>query len=215
MLAKVYDVAAFERSLAGQVRQNTLLSHDLFEGIYGRAALVTDITLYEEYPWRYMVYARRLRRWIRGDWQLLPWLFPIVHNEKGLALNRLSIINIWKVFDNLRRSLLPPTLLALFAAGWLFLPGSPPVWTVLVLLPSAMPIVAQTVRMAGTVAKRAATQTTSQIYPASLKRWTLAIIFLPYEAMLMLGAIGTTLIRLLIARKTYCNGQRQRIHLAR
>ena len=132
----IYDVAAFERSLAGQVRQNTLLSHDLFEGIYGRAALVTDIVLYEEYPSRYLVYARRLRRWIRGDWQLLPWLFPIVHTENGMAPNRLSIINLWKIFDNLRRSLLPPTLLALLAAGWLFLPGSPLVWTLLVLLPS-------------------------------------------------------------------------------
>ena len=106
----IYDVAAFERSLAGQVRQNTLLSHDLFEGIYGRAALVTDIVLYEEYPSRYLVYARRLRRWIRGDWQLLPWLFPIVRTENGMAPNRLSIINLWKIFDNLRRSLLPPTL---------------------------------------------------------------------------------------------------------
>ena len=142
----IYDVAAFERSLAGQVRQNTLLSHDLFEGIYGRAALVTDIVLYEEYPSRYLVYARRLRRWIRGDWQLLPWLFPIVRTENGMAPNRLSIINLWKIFDNLRRSLLPPTLLALLVAGWLFLPGSPLVWTLLVLLPSALPIAVQTVQ---------------------------------------------------------------------
>ena len=79
----IYDVAAFERSLAGQVRQNTLLSHDLFEGIYGRAALVTDIVLYEEYPSRYLVYARRLSRWIRGDWQLLPWLFPLSTLKMG------------------------------------------------------------------------------------------------------------------------------------
>ncbi|MDO8755275.1 MAG: hypothetical protein Q7J80_15365, partial [Anaerolineales bacterium] len=198
----IYDVAAFERSLAGQVRQNTLLSHDLFEGIYGRAALVTDIVLYEEYPWRYLVYARRLRRWIRGDWQLLPWLFPIVHTQNGTALNRLSSINIWKVFDNLRRSLLPPTLLALFAAGWLFLPGSPLVWTVLVLLPSAMPIVAQTVQdgrhrlRSGLPLKQLL-----KSIQLPLTRWALAIIFLPYEALLMLGAISTTLIRLLIARK--------------
>lgn len=142
----IYDVAAFERSLAGQVRQNTLLSHDLFEGIYGRAALVTDIVLYEEYPSRYVVYARRLRRWIRGDWQLLPWLFPVVRTKTGLVSNRLSTIDLWKIFDNLRRSLLPPTLLALLVAGWLFLPGSPLVWTLLVLLPSALPIAAQTVQ---------------------------------------------------------------------
>ena len=207
----IYDVAAFERSLAGQVRQNTLLSHDLFEGIYGRAALVTDITLYEEYPSRYLVYARRLRRWIRGDWQLLPWLFPMVHTEKGMARNRLSTINLWKVFDNLRRSLLPPTLLILFAAGWLFLPGSPLIWTVLILLPSAMPILAQAFQDGWNILRSSSGSSTGQrqlpfkqllksIQPP-LTRWALAILFLPYEALLMLGAISTTLIRLLIERK--------------
>jgi cyclic beta-1,2-glucan synthetase len=197
----IYDVAAFERSLAGQVRQNTLLSHDLFEGIYGRAALVTDITLYEEYPSRYLVYARRLRRWIRGDWQLLPWLFPIVYTENGKSRNRLSAINLWKIFDNLRRSLLPPTLLLLLVAGWLFLPGSPLVWTLLVLLPSFLPIVAQTLQHA----KHNFTQMSlGQILKPTelpLTRWTLSIIFLPFEALLVLGAIRITLIRLLIARK--------------
>ncbi|HEY5268801.1 MAG TPA: hypothetical protein VII97_00545, partial [Anaerolineales bacterium] len=197
----IYDVAAFERSLAGQVRENTLLSHDLFEGIYGRAALVTDIVLYEEYPSRYLVYARRLRRWIRGDWQLLPWLFPIVHTEKGMARNRLSTINIWKVFDNLRRSFLPPTLLALLAAGWLFLPGSPLVWTVLVLLPSGLPIAAQTVRYGKNNLGRLALKQFFEPTRLPFTRWALAILFLPYEALLMLNAIGTTLIRLLIARK--------------
>jgi cyclic beta-1,2-glucan synthetase len=197
----IYDVAAFERSLAGQVRQNTLLSHDLFEGIYGRAALVTDIVLYEEYPSRYLVYARRLRRWIRGDWQLLPWLFPIVHTQNGMAPNRLSIINIWKVFDNLRRSLLPPTLLALLIAGWLLLPGSSVVWTLLVLLPSALPIAAQTVQHAKHNFERLTLKQLLKPTRLPLTRWALAVLFLPYEALLMLGAIRTTLARLLIARK--------------
>jgi len=197
----IYDVAAFERSLAGQVRQNTLLSHDLFEGIYGRAALVTDIVLYEEYPSRYLVYARRLRRWIRGDWQLLPWLFPIVRTENGLAPNRLSTINLWKVFDNLRRSLLPPTLLALLAAGWLFLPGSPLIWTLLVLLPSALPIAVQTVRDGQHNLGRLSLKQLFEPIRLPLIRWALTVLFLPYEALLMLGAIGTTLTRLLIARK--------------
>ncbi|NTU55271.1 MAG: hypothetical protein HGA79_03370, partial [Anaerolineales bacterium] len=197
----IYDVAAFERSLAGQVRQNTLLSHDLFEGIYGRAALVTDIILYEEYPSRYLVYARRLRRWIRGDWQLLPWLFPIVRTQNGMAPNRLSIINLWKVFDNLRRSLLPPTLLTLLAAGWLFLPGSPLVWTLLVLLPSALPIAAQTIQQGRHNHGRLTLKQILKPTQLPLTRWALAILFLPYEALLMLGAIRTTLGRLLIARK--------------
>ncbi|HEX7619789.1 MAG TPA: glucoamylase family protein [Anaerolineales bacterium] len=197
----IYDVKAFERSLEGQVRENTLLSHDLFEGIYGRAALVTDIVLYEEYPSRYLAYTRRLSRWIRGDWQLLPWLFPMVHTEKGSARNRLSIINIWKIFDNLRRSLLPPTLLALLAASWLFLPGSAWVWTLLGLLPSALPVAVQTVKQG---MQNLGRLTFKQIFEPTrfpFVRWALAVIFLPYEALLMLGAISTTLIRLLIERK--------------
>ena len=197
----IYDVAAFERSLAGQVRQNTLLSHDLFEGIYGRAALVTDIVLYEEYPSRYLVYARRLKRWIRGDWQLIPWLFPIVRTQNGLAANRLSTINLWKVFDNLRRSLMPPILLALLAAGWLYLPGSPFVWTMLVLLPSALPIVLQVIQDGRHNHGRLSIKQLFDPIKLPLTRWALAILFLPYEALLMLGAIGTTLTRLLIKRR--------------
>ncbi len=197
----IYDVAAFERSLAGQVRQNTLLSHDLFEGIYGRAALVTDIVLYEEYPSRYLVYARRLRRWIRGDWQLLPWLFPIVRTQNGVARNRLSIINLWKIFDNLRRSLLPPTLLALLAAGWLFLPGSP--WSGLCWC-CCLPPCPWRCKLSGMGSANIGRLTLKQLLGPTrlpLTRWALAVLFLPYEALLMLGAIGTTLTRLLIARK--------------
>ncbi|HEX7555182.1 MAG TPA: hypothetical protein VF338_01055, partial [Leptolinea sp.] len=197
----IYDVAAFERSLAGQVRENTLLSHDLFEGIYGRAALVTDIVLYEDYPSRYLVYARRLSRWIRGDWQLLPWLFPYVRTENGMAANRLSIINIWKVFDNLRRSLLPPTLLALFALGWLYMPGSPVVWTILVLLPSALPIAVQSFQYGRYNLGRLSIKELFRPTGLPIIRWLLALIFLPNEALLILDAIGTTLTRLLIARR--------------
>lgn len=197
----IYDVAAFERSLSGQVRQNTLLSHDLFEGIYGRAALITDITLYEEYPSRYLVYARRLRRWIRGDWQLLPWLFPIVYTENGKSRNRLSAINLWKIFDNLRRSLLSPTLLMLLVASWLFLPGSALAWTLLILLPSFLPIVAQTFQHAKHNFGRMSLGQILKPSELPLTRWALSIIFLPFEALLVLGAIRTTLIRLLIARK--------------
>ncbi len=197
----IYDVAAFERSLTGQVRQNTLLSHDLFEGIYGRAALVTDIVLYEEYPSRYLVYARRLSRWIRGDWQLLPWLFPIVHTQNGLARNRLSVINLWKIFDNIRRSLLPPTLLTLLIAGWLFLPGSPLTWTVLVLLPSALPIAVQTVQYTKHNFGRLTLKQLLKPTWLPLIRWTLTILFLPYEALRALSAIGITIARLFIVRK--------------
>ena len=197
----IYDVAAFERSLVGQVRDNTLLSHDLFEGVYGRAALVTDIILYEEYPARYLIYTRRLRRWIRGDWQLLPWLLPIVRTKTGLAPNRLSIINRWKIFDNLRRSLQMPNMLVLFAAGWLVFPGSPLVWTLLILLPSVLPILDQAFRHIKQNFGQHNLKELVEPVKLPLVRWGLAILFLPYEALIILGSIRTTLIRLLISHR--------------
>ena len=197
----IYDVAAFARSLKGQVRENTLLSHDLLEGIFGRAALVTDVILYEEYPQSYLIYARRMRRWIRGDWQLLPWLFPHPQNNKGIAYNRLSIIDHWKIFDNLRRSLLAPSLLLLFAAGWLVLPGSPVIWTLLTLLTPALPIAAQTLQNVRQNFGRLSLK--DLIEPARLPamRWVLTLIFLPYEALIAVSAITVTLIRLFVVRK--------------
>ncbi|MFH1524639.1 MAG: glucoamylase family protein, partial [Chloroflexota bacterium] len=197
----IYDVVAFEKSLEGRVRENTLLSHDLFEGIYGRAALVTDILLYEEYPARYLIYARRMRRWIRGDWQLLPWLFPVVQTEGGYTPNRMSLINRWKIFDNLRRSLLAPAYLFFFAASWLILPGSPLLWTLLILLTPAMPIALQAIQH---ISENLGQQSLKGLVDPSrlpVIRWVLSIMFLPYEALLALTAIGTTLTRVLIARR--------------
>ncbi len=197
----IYDVAAFARSLRGQVRENTLLSHDLLEGIFGRAALVTDVILYEEYPARYLVYARRMRRWIRGDWQLLPWLFPITQTRNGIAPNRLSIIDRWKIIDNLRRSLLAPTLFLFFAMGWLAFPGSPVVWTFLTLLTPALPVIVQTLQNMGRSAGRLSLKGLLEPTRLPAMRWALAVIFLPYEALLALSAIGITLIRLFIVRR--------------
>jgi len=196
----IYDVAAFERSLAGQVRENTLLSHDLFEGLYGRAALVTDIILYEEYPTGYLAYYGRLQRWIRGDWQLLPWLLPTVHTEHGYAPNRLSIIDRWKIFDNLRRSFLVPTTLAFFIAAWLVLPGSPLLWTIVLLLAPTISIATQTIQYTRQNILRLSLKGLYETVKLPLMRWLLAILFLPREAWMVLNAIGTTLVRLLFAR---------------
>ena len=127
-----YDVEAFRRSLDGRVPENALASHDLFEGIHGRAALATDIVLYETFPRQYLEFTRRQHRWIRGDWQLLPWLRRSVPGTAGSRVrNRLAWIDRWKIVDNLRRSLLPPALITMLVAGWLILPGHPAVWTML------------------------------------------------------------------------------------
>ena len=85
----IYDVDAFRRSVDAHIPENAILSHDLLEGLMGRAGLVTDITMVEDYPQNYLIQILRQRRWIRGDWQLLPWLI----HPAGLA----SISRSWIV----------------------------------------------------------------------------------------------------------------------
>ncbi|WJV52453.1 glucoamylase family protein [Prodigiosinella aquatilis] len=106
----IYDVDAFERALEGRIPENTLLSHDLFEGSYARSGLASDVELIETFPSRYDVVVQRQHRWTRGDWQLLPWILGLAHTATGKTAS-LSAVGRWKMVDNLRRSLLAPSLL--------------------------------------------------------------------------------------------------------
>ncbi|MFO7632442.1 MAG: glucoamylase family protein, partial [Caldilinea sp.] len=202
----IYEIDAFENSLAGRVPENTLLSHDLFEGIHARVGLVTDIVVYEDYPPSYLTYMRRQRRWTRGDWQLLPWLWPArrspkIDRDQQQMIADFDVIDIWKVVDNLRRSLLPLTLLLLLVAGWVFLPGAAWVWTAAALLALAIPalIGALTPFVAGPTG--ASWGQAVRSLQESGQRWLLALVFLPFEAVQMVGAIATTLNRVLITRR--------------
>ena len=129
----LYDVDAFTAALEDSVPENALLSHDLFEGLHARVALVSDVELVDEYPSSVLSHARRQHRWIRGDWQILFWLFPFVPSPRGLKRNTLPLIGRWKILDNLRRSLVSPTLLVLLVAGWTVLPGPRWFWTMTVM----------------------------------------------------------------------------------
>ena len=112
----LYHVDAMEAALAGRIPENAVLSHDLLEGAYARAALVTDVELIEDYPTRYLVDASRQHRWARGDWQLLPWIVRPSSAVPGLSR--------WKMLDNLRRSLTPVAWVAASIAGWALLPAT-------------------------------------------------------------------------------------------
>ncbi|HZT60529.1 MAG TPA: protein ndvB, partial [Pyrinomonadaceae bacterium] len=139
----LYDVDAFARALADRVPENALLSHDLFEGLYARAALVTDVEFLDDHPARYVTYAMRQHRWTRGDWQIARWLFPTVPDARGRGVrNRLPLIARWKIFDNLRRSLVAPCVVLWLAFAWTLLPGSPLLWSLFVLLALAFPVYA-------------------------------------------------------------------------
>ena len=199
----IYDVDAFEACVLNRIPENALLSHDLFEGIYAHVALVTDIVLLEEYPARYLGYARRLHRWIRGDWQLVPWLLPRVPSDQASKSvpNTLSSLDRWKILDNLRRSLVSPALLILFVAAWLGLIGSPLAWTLLGLGILGFPLF---LTMFGGLRHRSQTTTLGDtLRPLRMDawRWLLAVAFLPYEALLALDAIAITLVRVFITKK--------------
>ena len=131
----IYEVAVLHAVLDRRFPRNSLLSHDLIEGSYARVGLVTDIELIDDYPSHYSAYSRRHHRWVRGDWQIAQWIFSRVPDESGKWVpNPISDISRWKIFDNLRRSLVDPFLLLLFVAGWLGLPGGPLYWTIVPLL---------------------------------------------------------------------------------
>ncbi len=213
----IYAVDAFEQSLAGRVPENSLLSHDLFEGMHGRAGLVTDVVLYEDYPPHYLINIQRSHRWVRGDWQLLPWLLPWTprtdlsspHASGQSTIfawerNDLTLIDRWKIADNLRRSLLAPALLLLLLAGWTILPGSALLWT---LLASLIPMFAIVTGALSGMA-RAADSTTNVTWHSLLRplrdnilRWSLFLAFLPHETLITFDAIGRTLVRLLFTRR--------------
>ncbi len=115
----IYDVDIFEHALTGRFPENQILSHDLIEGCHVRAGLLSDVQLYEEYPPSYNSDVNRRHRWIRGDWQLVRWLLPVVPGRNGiLQKNPLSGLSRWKILDNLRRSVIPLALMLLFLFGW-------------------------------------------------------------------------------------------------
>ena len=102
----IYDVDALGEALDHRFPENALLSHDLIEGAYARAALVSDIELIDDYPSHFSAYSRRKHRWVRGDWQIMRWLLPRVPDfTQAVIANPISLISRWKILDNLRRSL--------------------------------------------------------------------------------------------------------------
>ncbi|HSJ89782.1 MAG TPA: hypothetical protein VK909_21400, partial [Anaerolineales bacterium] len=198
----IYDVDAFEKSLRDKVPENHLLSHDLFEALQGSCGLVSDIVLFEDYPPHYIAYTDRLNRWVRGDWQLLPWLGRWVpHRTHGKVRNTLSLIDRWRIFDNLRRSLIVPTILLLLVSGWLFLPGSPFAWTLFALSPYLLPLLLNFISELRRAAHEPESHLLTRPIGLAALRAIFQIIFLPHETLVYLEAILTTLARLYVSHR--------------
>lgn len=202
----LYDVDAFERALRNRAPEQTILSHDLFESVFARAALVSDIEFLDDYPANYNTYANRQHRWTRGDWQIAAWLLRKVRDEQGNKVrNPISTISKWKILDNLRRSLLAPAItVLLFAASTIF-PGVA-VWLgLLVLLTLAFPVYAHVT--SGLLIHPRGLPWTSHFWGiwgdlrTSTAQVLLEIIFLAHQACLMTDAVARTVYRQLISRR--------------
>ncbi|HEX4995425.1 MAG TPA: glycosyl transferase, partial [Methylomirabilota bacterium] len=200
----IYDIDAFERALAGRVPEGALLSHDLFEGLFARAGLVSDIDLFEEFPARYEVAAARQHRWARGDWQLLPWILRGSAGE-GAARGPIDTIGQWKMFDNLRRTLSAPATYLTLLLGWTLSDGVALVWTKFVLLaiaiPAFIPVSTEILPQRPGISKRAYLRSLAGSLMLAVAQVTLTFVLLAHQAWLMADAVGRTLTRLVFTRR--------------
>ncbi len=202
----IYDVQAFEQAAAGRFPENTILSHDLIEACHARSALVSDVELYEDFPFRFITDVSRRHRWIRGDWQIARWLLPRVPGPENTRVpNPLSGLSQWKIFDNLRRSLLPIGLFSFLTGVWIFLPRFGTLGTLLVLgimaIPGLLAVMVELLRKPVEIPLSLHLHGVATSGGRHLGQIFLCVVFLPYEAVVSLDAIGRTLWRGLITHK--------------
>lgn len=201
----IYDVDVFEEALDQVFPENRILSHDLLEGCYVRSGLLSDILLYEDNPAQYSVDIKRHHRWIRGDWQIGAWMLPFVTNKSGrLVKNKLTILSRWKIFDNLRRSLLPLSLTLLLLLGWTILPF-PWFWTLTVTLIVLLPVMIaagwQLIHKPVDLTLNAHFLEVGTTIRDFIIRFIFDMAVLPYQALLYADAILKTNWRMVISKR--------------
>ncbi len=197
----IYDIDTFEAAMADKIPENTMLSHDLFEGIFARSALVTDVEVVEEFPERYDVAAARQHRWVRGDWQLLYWMLG-----RSSTNTIIPPLGLWKMIDNIRRSLSTPTTMLSLFAGWVLLPPTPAAfWTIftvsLILIPSLLPAISNAMPRAQALTLESRLKSIGEDFAQALATTGSNLVFLAHQSYLMTDAIARTIYRLLFSRK--------------
>ncbi len=201
----IYDVDIFEKVVGDRFPENRILSHDLLEGCYTRSGLLSDVILYEMNPSNYEADIKRHHRWIRGDWQIATFIFPFVKNKNGeFVRNKLSLLSRWKIVDNLRRSLLPISLLLILVLGWSMLP-KPWFWTLAVTIIILLPVMAaaflQLLRRPEDINFKAHVSDVGNSVKEVLFRFMFGIAVLPYEAFRFTDAIIRTNWRMMVSGK--------------
>ena len=193
----IYDIDAFEAALHERIPENTVLSHDLLEGTFARAGLASDVEVVEEFPSRYDVAAARLHRWVRGDWQLLPWILGLRRTDGHPPV---PPVGRWKMLDNLRRSLSAPAMLLALICGW-FLPlRASTAWTIFILcvivLPYFLPWISGVLPQRRGISKRSHLRGIGADLVLWLIQVAFQIVFLAHQAWVMVDAVIRTLFRL-------------------
>lgn len=201
----IYDVDIFQKVLDGQFLENRILSHDLLEGCYIRSGLLSDVQLFEKYPTTYSADMKMRLRWIRGDWQIFSWIMPWVKAPNNhLHKNPISALSRWKIFDNMRRSLVPIALTVLLLLAWIVLP-SVLLWTIVVSGIIVFPILItsfwDTLRKPKDVLFKYHVKNSLQSLKDITVKTLFTLICLPYEAFSNSRAIMRTLWRMLISGK--------------
>jgi cyclic beta-1,2-glucan synthetase len=201
----IYEVSILHEVLDRRFPKNALLSHDLIEGSYARAGLVTDIEIIDDYPSHYSAHTRRKHRWVRGDWQIAQWLFRSVPDESGRYVpNPINTISRWKILDNLRRSLVEPITFLLFILGWFVLPGGALYWTIAGLVLLLLPVFVQLAFNLGRALLKLSfvgVREGAIAFGASFGFTILNLIFLPHHMFLSLDAISRSMSRRLLSGK--------------
>ncbi len=203
----IYDVDVLREVLEDRFPENALLSHDLIEGAYARAALVSDVELIDDYPSHFSAYSRRKHRWVRGDWQILRWLLALVPDGHGrMVRNPIGVLSQWKIVDNLRRSVLEPSMLLLVVAGWLWLPGGGWYWTAaaaaILLIPAVADLLFSLAHVQwGRRLFAEWAEDTAATFATATARAVLSLVFLLHQALLSVDAIARSLLRISITKR--------------
>ena len=194
----IYNVDVVEQALKNRTPENRLLSHDLYEGNFARCGLLSDVELFEDFPSNFEVSEARNHRWIRGDWQLLPWIL-------GREGTKISVIGRFKMFDNLRRSLLTPAIFFLLITLFIIDGINTLPWMLLILasflVPNILPFIIGLFSFQKKVPLMAQMILLLEELFMGVFRFILNITFLPYQTWLHLDAVIRTLVRLVFTKR--------------
>lgn len=191
----IYDVRIFHELLAKRIPENMVLSHDLLEGGFLHAGLITDVELIDDYPASYLSSLSRMSRWVRGDWQLLPWLSRFVPDVKGCKQPvNLPLITRWQIIDNLRRSLLGPTIWTLIWLGLIVLPNPASFLRIPLLTVAGISLINHLLNLFQQIRQGAS-------FSQNMARTAFNFLVLPYRSLTMIKAIIKTIYRLYVSHR--------------